>query len=184
MVKASKISISAIASAALLAGCATTTNTPPGAVKVDYSSAFITGAKLKEVPTEVQIVKREDTGNAVAAQVGLIVLMLALVGGVAASDGSVESHKHRYVVQIRTNLGADLDTCHTSCKRCQVLLTVNKGAVVPWSMHTSVENKADEKLGVAGIFGGVRMTEDVELSSSRTSVFPCCSSMFGRPSSK
>lgn len=93
MIKVNKISISAIASAALLAGCATTTNTPPGAVKVDYSSAFINGAKLKEVPTEVLIVKREDTGNAVAAQVGLNVLMLALGGGVAASGFSKDDLK-------------------------------------------------------------------------------------------
>ncbi|WP_395026506.1 hypothetical protein [Comamonas odontotermitis] len=91
--KSNAISIAAIACATLLAGCATTSTMPPGTLKVDYSRTFINGAKLKEIPGEVQIVRREDTGNAVAGQVGLNVLMLALGGGIATNGFSKDDLK-------------------------------------------------------------------------------------------
>jgi len=69
-----------------LSGCATapapgTPPTPPGTVRVQYSTTFSDGSWLKEIPKEVRMVKRETTGKVVAAQVALNILMLATGGG-------------------------------------------------------------------------------------------------------
>lgn len=67
----------------LLVGCATQPAVPtsPGLVKVEYSRGT-----LKETPTEVTIVRRENKANQVAGQIALGLLMFALVGGTGFQD--------------------------------------------------------------------------------------------------
>jgi len=72
----------------VIMGCASVPAAPTGSVRVSYSQAFFDGSSLKDVPTEIRIVQRETTGRAVAAQVGLNVLMLALGGGAGFSGFS------------------------------------------------------------------------------------------------
>ncbi|GAB2724898.1 hypothetical protein [Comamonas sediminis] len=93
MIKVNKIFIGAIASAALLAGCKTTPKAPPGPLKVTYSKAPYAAPRLKETPTEVRIVRREETSAAVAAQVGVHLLMAALGGGAAINTFNKEDLK-------------------------------------------------------------------------------------------
>ncbi|MCD2165354.1 hypothetical protein [Comamonas koreensis] len=93
MIKVNKIFIGAIASAALLAGCKTTPKAPPGPLKVAYSKAPYAAPRLKETPTEVRIVRREETSAAVAAQVGVHLLMAALGGGAAINTFNKEDLK-------------------------------------------------------------------------------------------
>lgn len=73
----------AVASTLLTACASQPVNTKIGEVNVQYSLFYPDGSRLKEIPTEVTLVKRESTVKNVAAQVGLNVLGLAL-GGVGA----------------------------------------------------------------------------------------------------
>lgn len=67
----------------MLAACATRPESiKPGGIEVQYSQAYPDGTWLKEIPTEVTIVRRQATVNNVAGQVALNLVMLALGGGV------------------------------------------------------------------------------------------------------
>lgn len=106
MIKANKIFIGAIASAALLAGCSTTPKSPPGTLKVTYSKVFMDAAPFVRTPAEVRIVRREDTSAAVAGEVGVNVLMAALGGPVAVNTFSKEQLRGSRIEDVadRTNL--------------------------------------------------------------------------------
>ncbi len=83
-----------ILAAVLLTACASQpTATTPGMVQVVYSQYYPDGSRLKEIPTEVTIVKREATSKNVASQVALNVVMLALGGGVGFQSFSKDGLK-------------------------------------------------------------------------------------------
>ena len=84
--------------AVLLGGCASAPPKSPdtaslGVLNVIYSTQLPDGSKLKEIPTEVTMVRRETTGKSVAMQVGLNVVMLALGGGIGFSGFSKDDLK-------------------------------------------------------------------------------------------
>lgn len=83
-----KPGIGIVVASTLLTACASQpVNTKVGEVKVQYSLFYPDGSRLKELPTEVTVVKRESTIKNVAAQVGLNVLALALGGGGVGFQG-------------------------------------------------------------------------------------------------
>lgn len=65
----------------VLAGCASVPTEQTNTVQVEYSTRYFDGSILKRPPAEVQLVRREDVSKAVAGQVGLNILMLALRAG-------------------------------------------------------------------------------------------------------
>ena len=76
----SKITIIVVCVCALLSACASPSRQaarPPGVIGVVYTQVYPDGGRLKEIPTEVTIVKREATTSLVGAQVALNVVMLA-----------------------------------------------------------------------------------------------------------
>ncbi|WP_354565771.1 hypothetical protein [Herbaspirillum seropedicae] len=58
-----------------------------------YTTSFIDGSRLKEVPEEVLIVRPKNTQNTVAAQVALNIFMFALGGGMAVNTFSKDDLK-------------------------------------------------------------------------------------------
>lgn len=75
-----------LCAAPLLFGCAAgpapvEPPTSPGTLRVQYATTLADGSRLKESLQEVLIVKRENTGKVVAAQVAFNILMLATGGG-------------------------------------------------------------------------------------------------------
>jgi hypothetical protein len=89
-----KPAIGIVVASTLLTACASQpVNTKVGEVKVQYSLLYPDGSRLKELPTEVTVVKRESTIKSVAAQVGLNVLALALGGGVGFQGFSKDDLK-------------------------------------------------------------------------------------------
>ncbi len=58
------------------------------ALEVSYSRVLPNGAALKEEPKEVSIVRRKNTQNHAAAQIGINIVSLALGGGVSVNPFS------------------------------------------------------------------------------------------------
>jgi len=81
-------------SAALLVSCASQpVAIAPGEIRVFYSTLHPDGSRLKEIPTEVTIVRRENTFNNVGVQVALNIFMLAMGGGFGVQGFSKDDLK-------------------------------------------------------------------------------------------
>ena len=92
----SKITLTLVCACTLLAACASPPQQaakPLGVVRVVYTQTYPDGSRLKEIPTEVTIVKREATTSVVGAQVALNVFMLAMGGGFGFQTFSKDSLK-------------------------------------------------------------------------------------------
>lgn len=92
----SKITLTLVCACTLLAACASPPQqvaTPPGVIQVIYSYTYPDGSRIKEIPTEVTIVKREATTSLVSTQVALNVFMLAMGGGIGFQGFSKDSLK-------------------------------------------------------------------------------------------
>ena len=92
----SKITIIVVCVCALLSACASPSRQaarPPGVIGVVYTQVYPDGGRLKEIPTEVTIVKREATTSLVGAQVALNVVMLAMGGGFGFQSFSKDGFK-------------------------------------------------------------------------------------------
>jgi len=90
----SKITLTLVCACTLLAACASPPQQaakPLGVVRVVYTQTYPDGSRLKQIPTEVTIVKREATTSLVGAQVALNVFMLAMGGGIGFQTFSKDS---------------------------------------------------------------------------------------------
>jgi hypothetical protein len=88
----------------------------PSPVKVSYTLNYPNGGALKETPTEVRIVRPQNTQRAVAGQVALNVIMLALGGGAGVSGFSKNDLKGNEITDLvdRQNIQNPIPTAFVS----------------------------------------------------------------------
>jgi hypothetical protein len=122
-----------VCAAALLAGCASAPPpSNPGSVKVQYTQAFPDGSYLKEIPTEVTIVRRANTQREVGKQVALNVLMLALGGGVGVQRFGKEDLKGEAIEAAgdRANLANNIPGAFAARLQEKITAAVQQDAVL------------------------------------------------------
>jgi hypothetical protein len=99
-------------------------------VQVEYSQHYPDGSRLKQVPTEVTIVKREATHKNIAGQVALNVVMLALGGGGGVQGFSKDGLKGAPLEGLteRANVQNPVSTQFVSDLRSKVVVAVQSNA--------------------------------------------------------
>lgn len=93
-----------IAVSSILFGCASQQVAPiqtPAQLNVSYTQQYPSEARLKEIPNEITIVKREATSKNVGTQVALNVLLLAVGGGVGVQGFSKDGLKGAPITDVK-----------------------------------------------------------------------------------